>query len=158
MNIDQLLAIESIKHNRLLGAKYLDSGRFEELAALYHPEAVCEFGPFGSWTDRSQFAANFAEAAAPFHANGYFSVLHATVNHVVELTGPDTATGLVYLLEFSTGDQLREDGNPLHWLGVYDEEYERVDGEWKIRRQALNFIWPDRQLGDDFLERHGPGE
>jgi len=52
-----------------------------------------------------------------------------------------------------TGDQMREGGNPLYWLGVYEEEYRRTEGDWKILRQSLNFIWPQRMLNDGFLDR-----
>lgn len=158
MTIEELLDIESIKQVRTLGSKYLDGGRLDELVELYHPDAVCEFGPYGSWTDRSEFKKNFAEAEKPFYASGYFSNLHVVVNHVVELTGKDSATGLVYLLDFVTGDQVREGGNPLYWLGVYEESYSRTDDGWKILRQSLNFIWPERMLGDGFLARQAPAE
>jgi hypothetical protein len=153
MKIDELLEIETIKALRVRGSVYLDAGRLDDLVDLYHPDAVCEFGPYGSWTDRSQYKENFAAAEQPFYASGYYSNLHVVVNHVVDLTGPDTATGLVYLLDFVTGDQMREGGNPLYWLGVYEEEYKRANGDWKILRQSLNFIWPQRMLNDGFLKR-----
>lgn len=153
MNIDELLEIETIKALRVRGSAYLDAGRLDDLVDLYHPDAVCEFGPYGSWTNRSQYKENFAAAEEPFYASGYFSNLHVVVNHVVDLTGSDSATGLVYLLDFVTGDQMREGGNPLYWLGVYEEEYRRTEGDWKILRQSLNFIWPQRMLNDGFLDR-----
>jgi ketosteroid isomerase-like protein len=156
MTIDELLDIESIKHLRALGSKHLDSGDLEALVDLYTEDAVCEFGPYGSWHDRDTFLANFAEAEAPFYKSGYFSNLHVIANHVVELTGPDTASGLVYLLDFVAGDMMREGGNPLYWLGVYDERYRRGDGGWRISKQSLNFVWPQRMLNDGFLEQHAP--
>ena len=156
MTIDDLLDIESIKHLRALGSKYLDSGDLEALVDLYTEDAVCEFGPYGSWHGRDTFLANFAEAEAPFYKSGYFSNLHVVTNHVVELTGPDTASGLVYLLDFVAGDMMREGGNPLYWLGVYDEQYRRGDGGWRISRQSLNFVWPQRMLNHGFLNQHAP--
>ena len=45
MTIDDLLDIESIKHLRALGSKYLDSGDLEALVDLYTEDAVCELGP-----------------------------------------------------------------------------------------------------------------
>lgn len=153
MNLEELLDIETIKTLRLKGSRYLDAGQLKQLVELYTEDAVCDFGPYGSWTGRNTFEANFAEAEKPFYASGYFSNLHMVVNHLVELTGADTATGLVYLLDFVTGDQIREGGNPLYWLGVYEEEYRRESGEWRIAKQGLNFIWPQRMLNDGFLER-----
>jgi len=55
MTIDDLLDIESIKHLRALGSKYLDSGNLEALVDLYTEDAVCEFGPYGSWHGRDTF-------------------------------------------------------------------------------------------------------
>ena len=72
-------------------------------------------------------------------------------NHVVEPTGPDTASDLVYLLDFVTGDMMREGGNPLCWLGVYDERYRRADGRWRISKQSLNFVWPSECSTTDSL-------
>ena len=114
MTVEELLAVESIKNLRVLGSRYLDSGRLDDLVALYTEDAVCEFGPYGTWRGRHTFRDNFAAAEAPFYASGYFSNLHVVTNHAVELTGPDAATGLVYLLDFVTGDQMREGGNPLY--------------------------------------------
>ena len=71
----------------------------------------------------------------------------------VRNSGPDTATGLVYLLDFVTGDQMREGGNPLYWLGVYEEEYRRTGEDWRISRQSLQFVWPQRMVDDGFLAR-----
>ncbi len=81
---------------------------------------------------------------------------HLETNHVIELTGPDTASGLVYLLAFVTGDMMREGDDPLYWLGVYDEQYRRVDGGWRISKQSLNFVWPQRMLNDGFLDQYTP--
>ena len=156
MTIDDLLDIESIKHLRALGSKHLDSGDLKALVDLYTEDAVCEFGPYGSWHGCDTFLANFAEAEPAFYQSGYFSNLHVVTNHVVEPTGPDTASDLVYLLDFVTGDMMREGGNPLYWLGVYDERYRRADGRWRISKQSLNFVWPQRMLNDGFLDQHAP--
>ena len=154
MTLEELLEIESIKQTRTLGARHLDAGDWEALADLYTSDARCEFGPYGTWEDQSAFARLFREAEEPFVKAGPYSNLHVIVNHVVTLTGPDTATGMMYLLDFVTGDMMRPGGNPLYWLGVYDEEYRKVDGRWKIARQSLNFTWPERTFNDGFVERH----
>jgi hypothetical protein len=51
---------------------------------------------------------------------------------------------------------MREGGNPLYWLGVYDEQYRRADGTWRISKQSLNFVWPQRMLNDGFLDQQAP--
>jgi hypothetical protein len=95
--IYDLLDIESIKHQRALGSKYLDSGDLEALVDLYTEDAVCEFGPYGSWHGRDTFLTNFAEAEAPFEAepqlrvaqrmlNDGFLNQHASSSHLTRLT------------------------------------------------------------------------
>src|SRR3954451_18733991 len=112
MTLEELLEIESIKQTRTLGARHLDAGDWDALADLYTSDARCEFGPYGTWEDQSAFARLFREAEDPFVKAGPYSNLHVIVNHVVELAGPDTATGMMYLLDFVTGDMMRAGGNP----------------------------------------------
>ena len=35
-------------------------------------------------------------------------------------------------------------------LGVYDEDYVKVDGAWKIAECRLQFIWPERNTSDGY--------
>jgi len=150
VTIEEFLDMESIKRQRILQAHYLDAGDISSLVDMYTDDAYCEFGPYGVWKDKKSFAAKFAEAEAPFYASGYFSNLHVVANHSVELKGPENAVGRVYLLDFVAGKMARPGGNPLYWLGVYDEEYRKVSGAWKIARQSLNFVWPERLLNEGF--------
>jgi hypothetical protein len=150
MNLDEFLDMESIKRQRVLLSYHLDAGDIASLVDMYTDDAYCEFGPYGAWKDRSTFAARFAEAEAPFYKSGYFSNLHVIANHWVELRGTNEAFGRVYLLDFVAGEKARKADNPLYWLGVYDEEYRKVGGAWKIARQSLNFVWPQRLLNDGF--------
>ena len=33
---------------------------------------------------------------------------------------------------------------PLLWLAIYEDDYRKVDGVWKIAYCKLNFLWPER--------------
>ena len=77
-----------------------------------------------------------------------FMAMHATCDHFVELTGADTATGRSYLLEPMTETAAGE--NPFIYLGVYDEDYRKIDGQWLIARCSLQFFWPERHVTNDF--------
>lgn len=157
MTIEELLDIETIKNLRIWGAQYLDSQRLEDLAELYTEDALCEFGPYGTWEGKAVMREKFAEAEGPFYQNGYFSNMHVITNHAVKLTGPDTASGYVYLVDFDTNENLEKTGNPLFWLGGYDEEYRRVGDDWRIARQSLSFVWPERHLCAGFPPHHTEG-
>ncbi len=63
-------------------------------------------------------------------------------NHWVQLTGPDTAEGRCYLIDFETAS--KPDPNPLLLLGLYADAYRRIDGAWRITRTRLEVVWPER--------------
>ena len=31
-------------------------------------------------------------------------------------------------------------------FGIYDDIYQKVDGEWKIHRTRIDFLWPEREF------------
>jgi hypothetical protein len=69
-----------------------------------------------------------------------YPFMHAITNHWVQLTGPDTAQGRCYLIDFETAS--KPDPNPLLLLGIYADEYTRIDGEWRITHTRLEVVWP----------------
>ena len=69
--------------------------------------------------------------------------MHATTNPWIRLIDEDTAYGRWYLLDIIT-DPARE--NPLGLFGIYDDVYKKVDGDWKIHRTRIDFLWPQRDF------------
>jgi len=66
-----------------------------------------------------------------------------TVHHChmpeIEVTSPTTASGT-----WAMEDMLRwPDGTELHGYGHYHEQYEKVDGDWKIKRSTLTRLRMD---------------
>ncbi len=53
-------------------------------------------------------------------------------NHVVELTGPDTAKGTCYVEV-----RLQRDGAPWLMSGYYHDQYAKVGGEWKFKSRQI---------------------
>lgn len=141
----ELLEIEAIRKTRLLYSHLMDTGRVDDLAELFTEDALCEFGPYGTWKGRETIRANYHEVES---GNTLFFAMHATCDHMVELAGPETAAGRAYLLEPATGTAA--DKNPFIYLGVYDEDYRKVDGRWLIARCSLQFFWPERHISDGF--------
>ena len=74
--------------------------------------------------------------------HGSYPFMHAIVNHWIKLTGPDTAEGRCYLIDFETAS--KPDPNPLLLLGLYADQYQRIDGQWRITRTRLEVVWPER--------------
>jgi hypothetical protein len=141
----EMIEIDDIKHTKLLYSHLMDTTRFDDLAEIFTEDAICEFGPYGTWEGRETIRKNYhqvEEGAPPFAA------MHGTCDHLVELTGPETATGRSYLFEPSTQKDANE--SPFIYLGVYDEEYRKVAGKWLVSRCTLQFFWPERHLSGDF--------
>ena len=140
----ELLEIDAIRKTRFLYSQLIDTGRTDELANLFTKDAVCDFGPYGRWEGRDTIGANYRE----IDPGSPFATMHSTTNHWVELTGLDTAVGRSYLIDVVADKKPEE--NPIVWLGIYDEDYTKIDGHWLISRCRLQFMWPERHLTDGF--------
>ena len=150
MTLEDLLVIETIRELRIQYSYYLDAGELAALVDLFTDDAVCEFGPFGIWRGKPEISAGYEKVMRPILDKGGFQSLHANTNHWVEVIGPDSASGRVYLLDFSLGEP---EANPLVWLGVYDEDYRLVLDRWKIARSSLQFLWPERHVTGHFKSK-----
>lgn len=141
----EMIEIEEIRKTKLLYSHLMDTIRVDDLAQIFTEDAVCEFGPYGVWEGRETIRQNYHKVEAEAIP---FGAIHGTCDHLVELTGPDTATGRSYLFEPMTTKGADE--NPFIYFGVYDEDYRKVDGRWLISRCTLQFFWPERHLTGDF--------
>ena len=144
----RLLEIEKIRHVKNLYSQLMDSRDIDGLAAIFSKDAVCQFGPYGEWHGRDEIHKNYKQV---FESGGEtspekYAGFHVTSNHWIEMTGPDTAVGRSYLIDTVHEPDPRT--NPIIWLGLDDEEYKKEDGEWKISKCALQFLWPQRMTSE----------
>lgn len=150
VKLDELLAIEEIKNLRLAYSAYFDSQDIEKLGTIFAEDAVCEFDDEygGDWVGREAIKANYAAVAE--QVGTPYNAIHAVTNPWIQLTGKGTATGRWYLLDILTrqGALTSQGGhaNPLLYVGIYEDEYRKVDGTWLISRVKLSFLWPERTL------------
>jgi ketosteroid isomerase-like protein len=144
----KLLEIEKIRKLRQLYSQLMDGQEIDALAQIMAEDAVCEFGPYGTWHGRKQIHENWK---ATFSEAIPYGALHFTTNLWIELTGPTTAISRSYLHDVSNAPDPR--ANPVVWLGIYDEDYEKIDGAWLIKVCRLQFLWPRRITGEDFPRR-----
>jgi ketosteroid isomerase-like protein len=141
----QLLEIEKIRKVKLLYSQLMDCRDIDALAEIFAEDAVCEFGPYGTWHGRQQIRENYHGV---FKDDIPYGGFHATTNQWVELTGPDTAVSRTYLIDVIHEADPRT--NPVIWYGLYDEDYRKIDGDWKIQRCALQFLWPKRLVSENW--------
>ena len=147
MTVDDLLALEEIRNLRHGYAAHLDAQDLDALVELFTEDATCEFGHYGTWAGRETIRNNYA---AVIQALGRpFDAMHVVTNPWVRLTGPDTARGRWYLIDLlpiqhpETGFASRGGhDNPLLYLGIYEDDYRKVGGRWKIAAVKLHFLWP----------------
>lgn len=138
-----LLDREEIRNLRTLYALHLDSNNIADLDQVFSADAVVEV-TVGKMEGIDAIRAGLNDAFQLYDRDhqGTYPFLHAITNHWIKLTGPDTAEGRCYLIDFETAS--KPDPNPLLLLGLYADEYKRIDGEWRITRTRLEVVWPDR--------------
>ena len=136
----ELLEKEKIRKLKQLYSHLMDSHQIDALADIFTEDAVCEFGPeYGNWEGRETIRTNYRGV---FEGQPQFFSMHHITNHYIDMTGPDTAKGRSYLLDAVTTVEPEE--QPIMWLGLYDEEYRKVDDKWLISKCSLQFLWPKR--------------
>ena len=146
----ELLEIEAIRKVCMLYSQLMDNAYYDRLRDVFTDDAICEFGPYGTWRGNEEIHRNYLEVYKSMGSQP-FPAMHANSNHWVELLSPSRAVGRRYLLDMQTTRAPEE--NPLLWLGVYDEEYRKTSGRWQIARTSLQFLWPKRETSEGF-----PGE
>ena len=138
-----LLDREEIRNLRTLYAHHLDSNTIDALDEVFSADAVVEV-TVGKMTGIDAIRSGLNDAFKLFDRDrqGSYPFLHAIANHWITLTGPDTAQGRCYLIDFETAS--KPDPNPLLLLGLYADMYRRIDGEWRITHTRLEVVWPER--------------
>ncbi len=146
MTIDDVISIEQIRKLKNLYAYYWDGGELDKLMELFTADGACEFGArYGNWEGKEAVAAGFQGLWKRNAASGRlpFQVIHAFANPVIEITGPDSAEGQWFLMEFTTSEG---ETNPPRNFGIYHDRYRKENGEWKIARTAVDLLWPNRDV------------
>jgi len=134
MDLQTLLDIEEIKQLRYSFAWCLETAKPDELADLFTKDGVIDVGPWGRMDGQDAIRRGYGRA---YRHGNQFDALHAVTNPRIFVKG-ETAHGTWYLLDCS----LREANDPpLKLVGLYDEDYLRVDDRWRISRLTLKFLW-----------------
>jgi hypothetical protein len=147
----KLLEVEKIRKLRLLYTHLMDMQDIEALAELVTEDAICEFGPHGTWRGRDEIRANWHKWFSNADATGRglaYGGFHMNTNLWVELTGPDSAMSRSYLQSVYHEPNPRV--SPIGLFGIYDEDYRKIDGAWKISHIRFPILWPKRITEEEF--------
>jgi ketosteroid isomerase-like protein len=132
------------------------------LVALYVTDVRLQSGQSG----RDALSAFFADG---IRIGGLHTVVLHTGNHVIEMTGADTARGTVYCHV----EVLLRDGSAYQQAVLYTDSYRRQDGTWYFAEQRGHELfygapwlnrpndlapadWPRRQIGQGTVPHRWP--
>lgn len=144
-DLRRLLEIEKIRKVKLFYSQLMDMRDIEALIEICTDDCVCEYGPYGVWRGRQEILDGWR---AVFKDGIPYGGFHATTNQWIELTSPTTAVSRCYLHDIINEPDPRT--NPVTWYGIYDEDYVKIDGVWKMSFCRLEFLWPKRQVSAEF--------
>ena len=137
-DIDRRLRVmEDIEEIKRLKARYCsycdDNYDADSIASLFTEDAIWDGGIRGKAEGRDEIRNFFIRASQklPF-------AVFMVMNPIIEVDG-DRAKGIWYLLQACT----YAEGDRAVWGSArYDEEYVRLQGEWKFRNLRLtSFFW-----------------
>lgn len=145
-NTQKLLDLEDIKNLRIKYGHYFDSNSMSDLGELFATDAIVDAG-HGNWYGRDAIRAGLQKAFINYdlEKRGTYPFMHAVTNQWVEFIDADTAQGRCYLVDLQT--IVKPERDPWILLGMYADEYRRIDGRWYITRSRLDVVWPTRNVG-----------
>ncbi len=145
VELRKLLEIEKIRKVKNFYSHLMDMRDIDALIKICTDDCVCEYGPYGVWRGRKEIYDGWK---AVFEGGVPYGGFHAITNQWIELTSPTTAVSRSYLHDIVNEPDPRT--NPVIWYGIYDENYVKIDGEWKMSLCRLEFLWPKRQVSGEF--------
>ena len=125
--VQALEDIESIKRLKARWWFACDTRDIQGMRVCYDENNfLIDFGFIGEFTDMDAFISVFESLAChPTHVD-----MHHGTAPEIEMTGPDTAKGR-WRMRFQLLETEQQQVQLMS--GYYEDEYARVDGEWKMR-------------------------
>lgn len=139
MTPDDLVELEQIKRLKYAYARCLDLKCWDEIAGLFTPDAVAAYSGGGYTFEGRDAIVEFltrSMGAETFHSS------HKMHHPEIELTGPDTATG-VWALDDTVIDT--QWNITIRGASFYQDEYVKRDGRWMIRRTSYRRVFEELQ-------------
>ncbi|MFI8185310.1 nuclear transport factor 2 family protein [Actinacidiphila glaucinigra] len=134
--LDALESIEGIKQLKARYFRFVDEKKHDELAALFTPDAkiVTDGITWGSPTEFANTVRDLTGAAPSVH-HGHMPE--------IEITGPDTASGIWAMEDLLTFPAAADAPEGHNGYGQYRDSYRRVGGKWLIDSLLLTRLRMD---------------
>lgn len=128
--LNELTEREHIKRLKYRYMRAVDTKDWGLLEQLFTPDAV-------SWYDSGKYRFEGRDNILKFLSQNMARLitLHQVHHPEIDFTNSDTATGVWYLQDFV----INLDANwELLGAALYEDEYVKIDGEWKIRNTGYH--------------------
>jgi hypothetical protein len=139
MNVSDLLEIEAIKRLKYAYMRCLDQKRFDEIGDLFTDDATAAYS--GGKYEYHGRDAIVGFLRRTMSAETFLSS-HRVHQPEIDLTGATTATGT-----WAMDDVVVETAWQITIRGAafYEDEYEKVDGRWRIKRTGYRRSYEEIQ-------------
>ncbi len=137
MTPEDLVEIHAIEQLKYRYVRFLDLKEWDEIERLFVPDATASYGG-GAYTyaDRAGIMAFLRESMA----STAMLTSHKVHHPEIELTGPDTATGIWALEDVVVhGDY----GITIQGAAFYNDRYVKVDGDWRIAHTGYKRVYEE---------------
>lgn len=139
MTVEDFLEIEQIKQLRSRYSHYYDGLELEKYLDLFTENAVLEADEkHGGRVCGKEQLRLLVEPM--MRSQKKYEMFHLVANPLIELVDSTHATGRWYLLDYN----FRYAEDPFRVVCIYEDQYEKINGEWKFSRVHLNFLYPYR--------------
>lgn len=148
-DVEELLDRIAIQELRYNYCRHLDAESWDEWLALftediaYDASAVPGMGVYEGKDALAEFVDEVLSSASEYSA-------HHAFHPIIDIDG-DEAEGRWVLDEVAVGT----DGSVVWMQGVYEDEYRRVDGEWKFAKVSTSI---EARAASKAVDMHYPGE
>ena len=140
--MDQATEIEAIRQLKYRYFRCLDTKLWDEMRDLFVPDALSSYGG-------GKYSFEGRDAIIAFLTDSLGSsriTMHHGHHPEIELTGADTATG-IWALEDLVIDT--ENDVTIRGAAYYRDEYQKVDGQWKIRSTGYERLFEEVESRKD---------
>jgi hypothetical protein len=141
--MSDLQEIESIKKMKHRYFRHVDCKQFDALLDLFADGATSSY-------DSGRHAFEGKSAILEFFQQGLSNPKILTQHHghhpEIEITGPNTATGVWYMDDTV---HILEHNRKVRGNGIYWDEYIKVEGQWKFQHTGYERVWEYSELMPD---------
>ena len=142
-DIQQLFEVERIKKLKYKYMRNLDCHQWPELADCFAEDAVSDYDS-GKYSFNGR--DNIIDFLKKFMDRPTIITQHHAHHPEIELTSETTAKAIWYLQDIVIN---LDDNTTLRGAGFYYDEYEKIEGQWKIKRTGYTRTYEEKENRSD---------